>query len=181
MELLIYESENQKNCLVTFEDTIFVPIDVLLDRTLHDINVNLERYNLVYDVSRKDIQQFCLNYFIINIVLLLKQQKSFKKIIVYITDLRFVDEQENKLFKKIIHKSLDALKIPYIESDYNISTYIAKLNKQDVDCMVEYNLLKYKLRTFDFNKFKSFLIRNNLKYLSTVFFRDPTNKMVLFG
>lgn len=179
MELSIYESVSPKNYLQTYKDTTIVDIDLFLEPALHETRNSLDHLGIDYDLSYKDTQRVFLNFFIKDVVEGIKANKIFKNYVFLLNDFGFEDENTNKVLKRLVKKALDALKLIWIEFDYSLNELITRLNNND-DCCIELDRVRCKIRSFNFNTFKAFLVRNKLTYLSNVYFSNPSNKLVLF-
>ena len=108
-----------------------------------------------------------------------KTNKIYKNYVFLLNDFGFEDDDTNKILKRLVKKSLDALKLIWVEFDYSLNEFIARLNNND-DCCIELDRVRCKARSFNFNTLKAFLVRNKLTYLSNVYFNNPSNKLVLF-
>jgi hypothetical protein len=171
MESSTYASEDQKSVL--FSNALIVDLDVIICRALNRIKE--------YNYNSNDTCRLFLNFFIIEICESLKDNLSIKTIFFFNSSLPLFNREEYSLYIKLIEDALKSLYIPYIKHSFSLDVYKLKLLSKSDD-----ELISFEKANTSFNKTKSskkisnFLIKSGLNYLQDTYFKNPSNKLILF-
>jgi len=171
MESSIYASEDQKS--VIYNNVLIVDIEGILLKTL----VNIKEI----DIYQIDTQKILLNYFIIEVCEHLKRNNNIKNILYLNTLLPLINIYEAPVFLKLIEKILKILSISYIKQPYSLNIFYKNLLSKSDSELVSFELANsYSKKNNTSKKIVAFLKRNGLTFLHDTYFKDPSNKLVLF-
>jgi hypothetical protein len=171
MESSIYASEDQKS--VIYNNVLIVDIEDILLKAL----VNIKEI----DIYQIDTQKILLNYFIIEVCEHLKRNNNIKNILYLNTLLPLINIYEAPVFLKLIEKILKILSISYIKQPYSLNIFYKNLLSKSDSELVSFELANsYSKKNNTSKKIVAFLKRNGLTFLHDTYFKDPSNKLVLF-
>ena len=170
-ESSIYASEGQKS--VVYNNVLIVDIESILLKTLVHIR---ER-----DIFNTDTQKILLNYFIIEICEHLKKNNNIKNILYLNSLLPLINVYEAPVYLKLIEKILKILSISYIKQPCSLDIFSKKLLDKSDNELISFELINTNSKKSNTsNKIVTFLKRNGLTFLHDTYFKDPSNKLVLF-
>ena len=170
-ESSIYASEGQKN--VIYNNVLIVDIENILLKVLVHIR---ER-----DICNTDTQKILLNYFIIEICEHLKRNNNIRNILYLNSLLPLINVYEASVYLKLIEKILKILSISYIKQPCSLDIFSKKLLDKSDNELISFELVNTNSKKSNTSKkIVTFLKRNGLTFLYETYFKDPSNKLVLF-
>lgn len=158
---------------IIYNNALIVNIDNILLNTL--------KYIKELDISSLDTQKLFLNYFIIEVCEKLKKINNIKSILYLNTQLPQINVYEIPIYLKLIEKILKILSIPYIKQPFALDIFNKRLLDKSDNELVSFELANLKSnKNITGKKIINFLKRNGLTFLHDTYFKDPSNKLVLF-
>ena len=171
MESSIYASEDQKN--VIYSDIVIVNIELLLIKVLPHIGY--------LHISNNDTKKLFLNYFIIEVCEYLKTIKQSKYAFFINSNLPVINKEESDIYLKLIEEVLQILSITYIKKSKSLSLFYKNLLEMVDEELISLEIIKTISKKKNSSKsLLNFLKRNGLTFLHDTYFKNPSNKLVLF-
>lgn len=170
-ESLICVSADRKS--VNYNNTNIIDVEYIFQKTLIYVNE--------HDIKNIDSQKIFLNYFIIEVCEQLKKNSDIKYIMYLNDTLPSVNEDEKLIYIKLIEKSLRALSLPYIRASRNLDIFYKRLLARYDDELISFEreVMNSAKKTTS-KRLMNFLTRNGLTYLHNTYFKNPSNKLILF-
>ena len=171
MESSIYALEDQKS--VVYNDTLIIDIEPLVRNVLPYISE--------LDINNIDAQKIFLNYFIIEICEYLKTINCLSYTFFINSNIPLINKEEATVYLKLIEKVFEVLSITYIKKPKNLCLFYKNLIDKVDDELISFEIIKtISKKKNNSKKILSFLTRNGLTFLHKTYFKNPSNKLILF-
>lgn len=166
-----YASEDLKS--VIYNDIIIVNIEPLLERVLPYIDC--------LHIGSNDAKKIFLNYFIIEICEHLKTNKQKRCVFFINSNLPTINKEESNTYLNLIEKVLKVLSTAYIKKPKTLSFFYKNLIDRVDEELISIEIIKtITEKKNNSKKLFNFLTRNGLTFLHSTYFRNPSNKLILF-
>jgi hypothetical protein len=165
-----YASEDQKS--VIYSNILIIDIEPIVNKVLPYIKI---------DINNIDAQKIFLNYFIIELCESIKTINYFKYIFFVNTKMPSINKEQACIYLSLIEKVLKILSITYIKKSKTLCSFYKNLVDEVDDELISLEIIKTnsKKKT-NIKKILNFLSRNGLTFLHNTYFKNPSNKLILF-
>lgn len=158
---------------VPYNNILIINLDSFIDHALKRADD--------YNYQNTDKYKIFMNYFIIEVCDALKDNLTKETVLFLNTKTPLISDDSLDITLKLIDNSLKALGLSILKAPYSLKVLYNKLLNRDED-----SLISLEVTTKSIKKLKSlrglmkFLKSNGLTFLHDTYFRDPSNKLVLF-
>lgn len=148
-------------------------LNKIVEKSYQDYYNFLIDNNIEDNLSKKDCRRILLNFLIIGICNDIKSSTlNYKNLLFY------QEIDNNQKIDSIVKRLLKSIPLYSIVSNIDIDTFLSNIEIRDSDTISGYSK-SINTSKVSLSKFKQFIKRNELTYLSDSYFNIITNKMIV--